>query len=383
MDGESTGVSARAAGEGAFVAPRSPVERGLHISPGRRRAGQRTARVRHPFRSCRCAAGALPRYGVDRSAQLRQAQGPSSGDEAGRSGRVERRDADLRGGRRTSGTSRVADEPSGQQAGVPHRRPQRPRRTGAALHGRLPERAGLLRCANGGPRVEPHHVPRHRPRGSVPREERGDAGGQQPDDHVGARVRAWRGRRSIVRLSAAHRRSRHPGLQLPQPRHAAGAAVRRSHRARQPPAPELVGRQVRREHRLLRSRREIERRRVRRSRTEERRTRQPDSRRDRRQYRLSGDAVPQAHRPLRAALRCVLPRRHDGRRFRDTVGHGHQRRGRRLRVQAPRLLRDCERRRVPAYEVDVVGNGRRLRRGCAHVHEVRHRAVEGFRLQDI
>ena len=71
-----------------------------------RRHGRRTAGVRRPVRPGRCDARALSRDGVDRPRDVRPAQGSGGRDEAERSGRLERRDAGVRAGRRASTAGR-------------------------------------------------------------------------------------------------------------------------------------------------------------------------------------------------------------------------------------------------------------------------------------
>ena len=113
---------------------------------------------------------------------------------------------------------------------------------------------------------------------------------------LGARVRPGGRYRSVVRHPASDRRPQYPRLQLPEPESPAGAALWRRDRVRQHPARESVGRQVRRQRRLLRPGAQGERRSVRCERETERRARQPDSRRGRPQSGLPGHAVSEGQR---------------------------------------------------------------------------------------
>ena len=58
---------------------------------------------------------------------------------------------------------------------------------------------------------------------------------------------------------------------------------------------------------------------------------------------------------LRVQVRRVLPGRRDGVELRDSVEHGHERRGSGVRVPTARLLAAGERRRVSALDVDARG----------------------------
>ena len=96
MDGQSSGVSARAARKSAVAAARPAAEPGLRVPAGGRRDDRRTPGVRRPVRSGRSDARALSRDGVDRSRDVRPAQSAGGRDEVERPDRLERRDADLR-----------------------------------------------------------------------------------------------------------------------------------------------------------------------------------------------------------------------------------------------------------------------------------------------
>ena len=169
VDGESSGVSARAAREGAVAAARFAAEPGLHVPARRRRRGRRTAGVRRPIRSDRCRRGrstaarcgstarTFVRLKVQAVRDEARAASVVSNDEtqifepsgehatAGRSGcpvRVSNQQIFLIAGR--NGVDRARSSPLGRRAEPPDFDQRAERR----------------------PREQADHVPRHRRKGS-------------------------------------------------------------------------------------------------------------------------------------------------------------------------------------------------------------------------
>ena len=260
VDGESSVVSARPAREGAVAAARAATEPGLHLSARRRRDGDGPARVRGPLRagrgaSRRCYRGTV---WIDRELYVRL---KVQAVESNLTGMVVSNDETQnfsRAGELQGRPVWLLDRLTSQQmfliAGRTVLVEREARLTDVVLN---PGEFEAERDDGAG--EQPHHVPRHRSGAALPGEAGRDAGRQQRDDHVDQGVGARRAGRSVVRLSAAARRPRHPRFQFPQQEPAVRAVVRRRLRRGEHPAAEPVGRTLRRQRGFLLAGGEVER----------------------------------------------------------------------------------------------------------------------------
>ena len=380
-------VPAAAAGEGAVAAAAAPLRRRLPLPAGRHGTRRRLRLLRRALRAGREAA--------------RRSTAGRSGSIGARSRASRCRRCRRRCRRRSCRTKRS-------------RRSRRWRRSATApvfLFTRLTARqimliAGRNLLVEKTRRVQ--RLPRNAGRTSRARADRGAARATQimfRETDRGLRYFVKQGddaRRQRSVRPRARRRWRwgstlDPSLRLPlpifginyldfafrEPEHAARASCSRACWRRATSSVRKSGHAARRERRLLRDRRALERSRVRRG------GRAPEgacphlAAHYRPQSRLAVHAVPEADRAVSVPLRRLYARHDDVRRLRRAGEHDHQWLRRRLGIPPRRLQRRCvERRVVRAAGLARLGRARAQPTDFrAHLHEIQREPVARFLLQ--